>query len=85
MAGLWIKSIVINLTTNPADKQGRDGEILCLSVVGQKLQFELRQLIEQTEVAKEVNITQFWTKYRDTEESGCNMSAERPVMDYRGQ
>jgi hypothetical protein len=26
-----------------------------------------------TEIAKEINITQFWTKYRNTEIIGCNL------------
>jgi hypothetical protein len=32
-----------------------------------------------TEIAKEPH---FWTKYRNTEEIGCNMSTKCPIIDY---
>jgi len=36
------------------------------------------------EFAKELVIHQFWTKYRNTEETGCSISTVCLVLDYRG-
>jgi hypothetical protein len=35
-----------------------------------------------TEIAKELNITQILDKYRNTEEICCNIQTEYPIIDY---
>jgi hypothetical protein len=34
------------------------------------------------EIAKELNIIQFYTKYRNVVEIGCNIQTECPVIEY---
>jgi len=36
------------------------------------------------EIAKELNITQFWTKHRTTDETGYNVKTECLVTEYGG-
>jgi len=33
------------------------------------------------EIAKELDKPQFWTKYRNSEESDCNIETECPILD----
>jgi len=38
---------------------------------------------KKREIAKELNIIQFYTKYRNAVEIGCNIQTECPLMEYQ--